>query len=29
MAVAFDRLDSGLEGVIRRGVQASQSALEV
>lgn len=29
MAVAFERLDSGLEGVIRRGVQASQSALEV
>ncbi len=29
MAVAFDRLDAGLEGVIRRGVQASQSVLEV
>ncbi|MEZ4278471.1 MAG: hypothetical protein R3F21_02495 [Myxococcota bacterium] len=29
MGVAFDRLDAGLEGVIRRGVEASQSALEV
>jgi hypothetical protein len=29
MAVAFGPLESGLENVIRRGVQASQSALEV
>lgn len=29
MAIAFGPLDSGLEGVIRRGVLASQSALEV
>lgn len=29
MAVAFDGLDAGLERVIRRGVAASQSALEV
>lgn len=29
MGVAFDRLDAGLEDVIRRGVEASQSALEV
>ncbi len=29
MAVAFEPLESGLENVIRRGVQASQSALEV
>lgn len=29
MAVAFEPLESGLENVIRRGVRASQSALEV